>query len=52
MTTDGQAPAVPSAGIWAPAITFFDPETDELDLKSQAKYFKYLSQHLTGLVIL
>ncbi|KAK5700578.1 hypothetical protein LTR97_005095 [Elasticomyces elasticus] len=52
MTTNGQAPAVPSAGIWAPAITFFDPETDELDLESQAKYFKYLSQHLTGLVIL
>ncbi|KAK5729168.1 hypothetical protein LTR15_002310 [Elasticomyces elasticus] len=52
MITNGQAPAVPSAGIWAPAITFFDPETDELDLESQAKYFKYLSQHLTGLVIL
>ena len=44
--------AVPPAGIWAPAITCFDPETDELDLPSQAKYFKYLSQHLTGLVIL
>lgn len=45
-------PRVPTPGIWAPAITFFDPETDELDLTSQAKYFTYLSQHLTGLVIL
>ncbi|KAK3647681.1 hypothetical protein LTR56_007910 [Elasticomyces elasticus] len=52
MTTNGEAPAVPGAGIWAPAITFFDPATDELDLEAQAKYFKYLSQHLTGLVIL
>ncbi|KAK5123389.1 hypothetical protein LTR85_002821 [Meristemomyces frigidus] len=43
---------VPPPGVWAPAITFFDPETDELDLASQAKYYKYLSQHLTGLVIL
>jgi len=44
--------AVPAAGVWAPAITFFDPETDELDLDSQTKYYKYLSQHLKGLVIL
>ncbi|KAK5130404.1 hypothetical protein LTR08_002151 [Meristemomyces frigidus] len=43
---------VPPSGVWAPAITFFDPSTDELDLASQAKYFKYLSQHLTGLVVL
>ncbi|KAK4545477.1 hypothetical protein LTR36_002827 [Oleoguttula mirabilis] len=42
---------VPPPGVWAPAITFFDPE-DELDLDSQAKYYRYLSQHLTGLVIL
>ena len=45
-------PHVPKAGVWAPAITFFDPEKDELDLASQPKYYKYLSQHLTGLVIL
>jgi len=43
---------VPKAGVWAPAVTLFDPETDELDLASQTKYYKYLSQHLTGLVIL
>lgn len=43
---------VPPPGVWAPAITFFDPESDELDLASQTKYYKYLSQHLTGLVIL
>lgn len=45
-------PKVPPAGIWAPAVTFFDPETDELDLEAQKKYYTYLSQHLTGLVIL
>lgn len=33
-------------------MTFFDPETDELDLASQTKYYQYLSKHLTGLVIL
>lgn len=41
---------VPPQGIWAPAVTFY--QDDELDLASQAKYYKYLSQHLTGLVIL
>lgn len=41
---------VPPAGIWAPAVTFYD--NDELDLTSQAKYYKYMSKHLTGLVIL
>jgi hypothetical protein len=31
----------------------FDPETDTLDLESQAKYYSYLSRSgLTGLVIL
>ena len=43
---------VPTAGVWAPAVTFFDPKTDDLDLKSQTKYYSYLSKHLTGLVIL
>lgn len=43
---------VPTPGVWAPAVTFFSPTTDDLDLASQAKYYAYLSQHLTGLVIL
>ncbi|KXT16316.1 hypothetical protein AC579_3765 [Pseudocercospora musae] len=43
---------VPPAGIWAPAVTFFDHQTDELDLGSQKKYYAYLSKYLTGLVIL
>lgn len=43
---------VPPAGVWAPAVTFFDPDTDELDLESQKKYYAYLSKYLTGLVIL
>jgi 4-hydroxy-2-oxoglutarate aldolase len=44
---------VPPRGVWAPAITFFDPETDALRLEEQATYFKYLSTTgLAGLVIL
>ncbi|EME88892.1 uncharacterized protein MYCFIDRAFT_29231 [Pseudocercospora fijiensis CIRAD86] len=43
---------VPPAGIWAPAVTFFDHQTDELDIESQKKYYAYLSKYLTGLVIL
>ncbi|KAI9733702.1 MAG: hypothetical protein M1834_003305 [Cirrosporium novae-zelandiae] len=36
-----------------PAVTFFDPITNDLDLPSQTKYFAYLSRSgLTGLVIL
>lgn len=46
-------PHVPPAGIWAPAVTFFDPNTDELIPSDQAKYYKYLSTSgLAGLVIL
>jgi 4-hydroxy-2-oxoglutarate aldolase len=48
----GKSTRVPPAGVWAPAITFFDPATDTPDVESQSKYYKYLSQHLTGLVIL
>ncbi|CAJ2500405.1 Uu.00g032580.m01.CDS01 [Anthostomella pinea] len=44
---------VPPSGIWAPAITFFDPKTDTLDPESQATYYSYLSKSgLAGLVIL
>ncbi|KAH0384136.1 aldolase, partial [Aureobasidium melanogenum] len=44
---------VPPPGVWAPAITFFDPTADDLDLSSQKAYYNYLSKSgLTGLVIL
>ncbi|GJC87894.1 putative 4-hydroxy-2-oxoglutarate aldolase, mitochondrial [Colletotrichum liriopes] len=44
---------VPPSGIWAPAVTLFNPDTDELDLEAQAKYYSYLSKTgLAGLVIL
>lgn len=47
------AQKVPPAGVWAPAITFFDHTTDTLDTDSQAKYYSYLSKSgLAGLVIL
>ncbi|OJD23756.1 hypothetical protein ACJ73_04889 [Blastomyces percursus] len=44
---------VPPSGVWCPAVTFFDPATDTLDLPSQKKYYAYLSKSgLAGLVIL
>ncbi|KAM7195235.1 hypothetical protein V8F20_007611 [Naviculisporaceae sp. PSN 640] len=49
------APKVPPSGVWCPAVTLFDPETDRLDPANQAKYYAYLSRPdvgLAGLVIL
>ena len=44
---------VPPSGVWAPAITFFDPTTNEIDISAQARYFSYLSKTgLAGLVVL
>ncbi|KAI8624796.1 hypothetical protein F5Y19DRAFT_303181 [Xylariaceae sp. FL1651] len=44
---------VPPSGIWAPAITFFDPKTDSLIPEDQKRYYSYLSKSgLAGLVIL
>jgi len=44
---------VPGAGCYVPAVTFFDPETDQLDLAAQAKYYTYLSKTgLRGIVVL
>ncbi|KAK0742326.1 hypothetical protein B0T21DRAFT_282475 [Apiosordaria backusii] len=45
----------PPSGIWVPSITLFSPQTDTLDLPSQALYYRYLSSPqvgLSGLVIL
>lgn len=47
------SPRVPRPGVWVPAVTFFNPTTDEIDLEAQAKYYQYLSRTgLTGLVVL
>ncbi|KAI5926866.1 aldolase [Camillea tinctor] len=47
------APKPPPSGIWCPAVTFFDPDTDNLVPEAQAKYYSYLSKSgLAGLVIL
>lgn len=44
---------VPTAGVYVPAITFFDPDTDTIALDAQAKYFRYLaSTGIDGLIIL
>lgn len=52
-TTVSPQPHVPPAGVWCPAVTFFCPDTDSLDLASQSQYFAYLSKTgLSGLVIL
>jgi dihydrodipicolinate synthase/N-acetylneuraminate lyase len=47
------SPKAPPSGVWAPAITFFDHDTDTLDTDSQAAYYSYLSKTgLAGLVVL
>jgi 4-hydroxy-2-oxoglutarate aldolase len=44
---------VPPGGVWAPAVTFFSPDTSSLDIDAQGKYLAYLSSTgLAGLVIL
>lgn len=46
-------PNVPPSGVWAPAVTLFDPKTDELIHEDQASYYSYLSKSgLVGLVVL
>lgn len=46
-------PHVPPAGVWCPAVTFFDHATDTVDLAAQSRYFAYLAQSgLTGIVVL
>lgn len=43
----------PPPGVWVPAVTLFDPDTDRLLADDQARYFKYLaSTGITGLVVL
>ncbi|TPX12624.1 uncharacterized protein E0L32_000801 [Thyridium curvatum] len=44
---------VPPSGVWTPAVTFINPDTDELDLAAQEKYYAYLSKTgLAGLIVL
>jgi dihydrodipicolinate synthase/N-acetylneuraminate lyase len=44
---------VPAAGVYCPAVTFFDPSTDTLCPTEQGQYYSYLANSgLTGLVIL
>lgn len=52
-TTAPHSHPVPTPGVYVPAVTLFDPDTDKLCLDDQAKYYAYLaSTGLTGLVIL
>jgi 4-hydroxy-2-oxoglutarate aldolase len=44
---------VPKAGVWCPAVTFYEPESGVVNLTAQKQYFTYLSKSgLAGLVIL
>lgn len=53
MATRPKAPHVPPRGVWCPAVTLFDPETDTLDIASQKKYFALLARSgLAGLLVL
>ncbi|KAI5456623.1 dihydrodipicolinate synthetase [Mariannaea sp. PMI_226] len=46
-------PRIPPSGVWCPAVTLFDRDTDSLIPDDQAKYYAYLSKSgLSGLVIL
>lgn len=48
-----EQPHVPKAGVWCPAVTFFNHENDTVDLDAQSKYFAYLSKSgLTGILVL
>ncbi|KAL4743366.1 hypothetical protein BDV11DRAFT_215426 [Aspergillus similis] len=52
-TTTNLPSPIPPSGVWAPAITFFDPTTDDLDIPSQSAYYAYLSTTgLSGIVVL
>ncbi|KAH7128171.1 dihydrodipicolinate synthetase family protein-like protein, partial [Dendryphion nanum] len=45
--------SIPPSGVWAPAVTFFDPATGGIDFEAQKKYFTYLSTTgLGGIVVL
>lgn len=48
------APKVPPSGVWCPAVTLFDHETDTVDAAAQRRYFSYLGTRtgLAGLVVL
>lgn len=51
MGSQTQFPHVPPAGVWCPAITFFDQDKDEIDFDAQNKYTAHLARSgLTGLV--
>lgn len=51
--TTTSVPHVPQPGVYCPAVTYFDPETDSLIPSIQKQYYKYLaSSGLKGLVIL
>ncbi|KAH6896508.1 hypothetical protein B0T10DRAFT_474521 [Thelonectria olida] len=53
MTVSKPFSKVPPSGVWCPAVTLFDRETDALIPEDQAKYYAYLSKTgLRGLVIL
>ena len=44
---------VPPSGVWIPAVTFFNHDTDTIDVEAQQTYYSYLSKcGLAGLVIL
>ncbi|KAF7715213.1 4-hydroxy-2-oxoglutarate aldolase [Penicillium ucsense] len=52
-STPSPQPHVPPAGVWCPAVTFFNRANDTLSLSAQSRYFEYLSKTgLAGLVIL
>lgn len=51
MGSQSNFPHVPPAGVWCPAVTYFNHDTDEIDLEAQSKYYAHLARSgLTGVV--
>ncbi|EJP61740.1 dihydrodipicolinate synthase [Beauveria bassiana ARSEF 2860] len=47
------APRVPPLGVWAPAVTFYQKNSEDLDLQAQALFFSHLARSgLAGLVVM
>ncbi|KAF5022448.1 hypothetical protein F66182_5484 [Fusarium sp. NRRL 66182] len=51
--TPSQLPHVPSPGVWAPSITFFNHDNDTVDYESQARFYAHLANSgLNGLIVM
>ncbi|KAJ3476578.1 hypothetical protein NLG97_g9084 [Lecanicillium saksenae] len=55
MATNGRqsAPHVPPRGVWVPAVTFYQKDSEDLDLEAQSRFFSHFATSgLAGLVVM